>query len=266
MGSWRDDFPPPAAPWTEAYGELHRDLVARALDDEEFVQLFRDGSELPEGYGIGFDERVVEFPWLLAQEPSGQTLDAGSALNHAHILDRLLTRIDALHIVTLHPEPVAFPERGVSYVYADLRALPYRESHFHTVVSLSTVEHIGMDNRRYGEAGPRATNPEHEADAALGELFRVLEPDGRLLLTVPYGAAEDHGWFRQFDGSDVEHLCAVAAPRKASLAVYQYASSGWQLSDLERAEGAGYRDYAADPTPVIDGAAAARAVACLRFD
>jgi hypothetical protein len=48
--------------------------------------------------------------------------------------------------------------------------------------------------------------------------------------------------------------------------VYAYGPDGWQVSDPERASSASYRDFLADPSPVADLAAAARAVACLRFE
>ncbi len=55
----------------------------------------------------------------------GRVLDAGSVLNHAHVLDGLPH--GDLTIVTLEPEPHAFFARRISYVYADLRELPFRD-------------------------------------------------------------------------------------------------------------------------------------------
>jgi SAM-dependent methyltransferase len=264
--TYAERFPPPELPWTHAYVDGHRALVCAALDDPDLMECFRNGHELPRGYGVGFDERVVELPWLLASGIHGRTLDAGSALNHAHVLDRAVPALESLHIVTLEPEEVAFPLRRVSYVYTDLRDLPYRDGWFDTVVSVSTLEHIGMDNRLYGVEQPRTADPQREAALALAELRRVLAPAGVLLVTVPYGAAEDHGWFRQYGREDVARLVDAAAARSCRLVVYRYAATGWQLSDLEGAAFATYRDFLADPSPVQDLAAAARAVACLRFD
>jgi Methyltransferase domain len=157
--SFRDRFPPPERPWTHEYVDVHRRLVSEVLDDPALVKAFGAGGPLPSGYGVGIDERVVEFPWLFAQHLRGRTLDAGSALNHAHILDRVLPRIDELHVVTLEPEDLAFTERRVSYVYADLRDLPYKDGYFDSVVCLSTLEHVGMENTRYGVAAPRSNDP-----------------------------------------------------------------------------------------------------------
>ena len=258
-------FPPPAAQWTEAYARGHADLVSFLLEDEDALALFAGAAPLPRGFGVGYDERVVEYPWLLAQGPRGRALDAGSTLNHAHVLRCLLPRLDSLEIVTLAPEPDAFPELGVAYRFADLRELPYENGSFDTVVSLSTVEHIGMDTRVYGADAPRAENPRAEATRAVRELRRVAAPDATLLVSVPYGVPADHGWFRQFDRRDVEQLVAAAAPSSVSVAVYRYAADGWRRSSLEEAADATYWDHHSDPKRPADGAAAARAVACIRM-
>lgn len=259
-----EQFPPPEQPWTEEYAAAHLSFLERVLSDEDLMRSVERG-RLPRGYGIGLDERVVEYPWLLAQALRGRALDAGSTLNHAHILDRVLPVVDELHVVTLAPEAQAFPERGVSYLYADLRRLPYRDAYFDTVVSLSTLEHVGKDNSRYG--GPEGqADPDAELGRALAELRRVLAPGGTMLVSVPYGRREDHGWFRQLDQEDVERLIALAGPRRHELTVFAYDEFGWRRTSPSRAADARYRDFTADPRPVPDLAAAARAVACMRME
>jgi len=265
VGTYADQFPPTDRPWTQEYVDRHRALVSRSLVDPDLLERFRAGSELPQGYGIGFDERVVEIAWLAAQKLDGRVLDGGSALNHAHLLDVFLPIVDELHIVTLEPEDVAFPERRVSYTFGDLRDLPYRDAYFDHVVSLSTLEHIGMDNRFYGVDLPPADNPDQELERAVSELRRVLAPGGTLIVTAPYGAPEDHGWFRQFACDDVETLMHAVNAVPERLDVYAYSGSGWQVSDLDQARSATYRDFLADQSPVADLAAAARAVVCARW-
>lgn len=257
-------FPPPAVPWTEEYAQRHRDFVSMALTDEALLERFRRRRRLPRGYGIGLDERVVELAWLLAQDPGGRVLDAGSSLNHEHVLDCFLSRFESLTIATLEPEEISFSERRVAYVYADLRELPFRDQWFDTVVCISTLEHVGMDNSRYGSSLPRSGEPQRELLDALDELTRVLRPGGRFLATVPFGVREDHGWFRQFDESDVATVTEALGRDSSSVTVYSYTSDGWQLSDLGTSSRAKYRDYMADQRPVPDLAAAARAVACVR--
>ena len=59
----------PEEPWTPEYVERHRAFVTRALDDPALLNLLKRGRALPAGYGVGFDERVVEFPWALDARP-----------------------------------------------------------------------------------------------------------------------------------------------------------------------------------------------------
>jgi SAM-dependent methyltransferase len=250
------------------YYPRHRALVESVLSEPAMMSLFAKRGLLPSGYGAGWDERVVEFPWLLAQGLRGRLLDAGSTLNHPHIVERCLELVDAMTITTLTPEPTTFTDRGVSYVYTDLRELPFRDRWFDTVICASTIEHVGMDGRIYGNEQPRADDPAHEQRRALAELRRVLQPGGRILLTVPFGRPEDHGWFLQFDGRRLEELIGSVAPAHRETMIYAYGASGWQRSSAAEAAHAEFYDVHSEAEPQADRAMAARAVACvsLRFD
>jgi SAM-dependent methyltransferase len=230
--------------------------IKRTLDSEWAQQVFGEGLPLPHGFGIGMTERVVEFPWLFV------VLDAGSALNHKPILGRILPTVTALHIVTLGPEKRSFPERGVSYLYADVRELPYASEVFDDIVCLSTLEHVGMDNSHYVGAAPAPTHPGEALQDALRELLRVVRVGGRLLLTIPYGRPDDHGWLRVFARDDIEAIAAHGS--RADVTVYGYGPEGWFLSDLEQSADAVYRVRADEPCPA-DLAGCARAVACINL-
>jgi SAM-dependent methyltransferase len=263
-----DPHPPAASLLADDYYPRHRALVEAALSEPAMMLLFEKGRRLPAGYGAGWDERVVEFPWLVAQGLGGRVLDAGSTLNHPHIVEPCLEAAESLTITTRTPEPTVFTDKGVSYVYADLRELPFRDDWFDTVVCASTIEHVGMDARIYGLDEPRSQDPAAEQCRALEELVRVLRPGGRLLLTVPFGRAEDHGWLVQFDAKRLDDLISGAAPAYRETTIYSYGAEGWQLSSPAEAADASYRDVHEDPEPAADGAMAARAVACvsLRFE
>ena len=238
--AWARRFPPTPRPGTLGYDAAHRALVISLLESDEWRAVFDGAERLPSGLGAGFDERVVEYPWLLSRRLSGRVLDAGSVLNHRHLLERVLPSVDELTIVTLAPEPVAFTELGASYLYGDLRRLPLRDDWFDEVVCLSTLEHVGMDNSVYGADGTRAAEPAEEAMAALRELLRVVRPGGRVHLSVPFGRREDHGWFRQLDRGDVDRLLAGAGVERHEETVFRHSSRGWRRGGPRRAAGARY--------------------------
>jgi SAM-dependent methyltransferase len=256
-------FPAPAETFTGDYGDKQRALLTAAMSEPGLQRRFARRPRLPAGYGIGLDERVVELPWMLPRL-RGEVLDAGSSCNHAHVLDRVLPQVAGLTIVTAAPEPHAFPERGVTYAYADFRALPFTDGAFDTIACVSSLEHVGMDNGLYGGPG-REPDADAAVAKALDELVRVLRPDGTLLVTVPFGAPEDHGWFRQYGPDELAVLQADLGARglEAEITVFAYSPTGWRQSTPAAANGAHYRDWHADPTPVPDRAAAARAVACI---
>ncbi|MGK2938020.1 MAG: glycosyltransferase [Solirubrobacteraceae bacterium] len=253
-------FPAAGRPFSPGYGARHHAFLGEMLGREDLVRRFARLAPLPEGYGVALDERVVEFLWLLARAEGDRVLDAGSVLNHAHVLDAFLPRIGALTIATLITEDVTFEDRGVRYVSADLRTLPFDDDAFDLVVCGSTLEHVGMDNAIYGATEPRADDPAAEQRRALDELLRVAAPGARVLLTVPYGRAEDHGWLRQFDAAGLAELLDGL---RAEATYYGYRAGGWQRVAATALTDAGYRNVHADDTPADDFAAAARGVACV---
>lgn len=216
------------------------------------AQHFTSGAQLPAGYGKGLSERAIEFGWAMAQGMGGDVLDAGSTFNHPYTLDALLPRASSLRVFTLAPEPVNFPERGVIYEYGDLRAMPYVDASFDFVASLSVVEHIGMDNRDYGAEDDRDGSAGNGSAAAVTEMVRVLRPGGTLLVTVPYGRAHNHGWFRVLDADGVEQLRSATSDPSASVTVYGDTDNGWRLSTMEAEADATYGEWKAG------------AVACLK--
>jgi SAM-dependent methyltransferase len=265
-------------PWTAGYAVYREQLVCRTLEDLGLMELFRSGAPLPPRFGFGADERCIEYPWVMARlaDISGRILDAGSALNHDYILEQRPFERNKLHILTLAPEGACFWRKGISYIYDDLREIPCRDNYYDAVVCLSTLEHVGCDNRIFSHAD--ADNEKNLDDFVLvmREFRRVLKSGGRLLLTVPFGAYGYFGTFQQFDRDALSHaLDAFGAAAGTTESFYRYSVEGWQLAlDIECAD-CHYVGWLADawhhgqfPNPVPaepDLAAAARAVACVEL-
>jgi SAM-dependent methyltransferase len=255
----------PAEPWGHEYNAAHAAFVARALDDGALLEAIRGGDALPDGYGAGFDERVVELAWVASRRLGGSVLDAGSSLNHLHLLRRLRPRMDDLHIVTLAPEDRAFPSLGVSYVFADLRDLPMRDGAYDRVLSISTLEHVGTDTAYYGGETRVADDPQRELLAAVAELRRVLKPGGDCYITVPVGRGERFEWVRSLTPAQVDEIAAAFEPETSEAEFFRYAGGAWQRSDRDGVAGAHYRDHFTSNGLGPDGVVAAEAVACLHL-
>ena len=262
-------------PWRLGYGEYKMEYLRSAVHDEDTLQAFRENRRLPNGFGFRLDARVVEIPWVLSRvaHQSGRLLDSGSSLNHEFLLTAPSLSGKNITIVTLAPETQCYWNLGVSYVFGDLRNLDFRSDLFDTIVCISTIEHVGMDNSMY--ASDQNLSKRGNLDDFLlvvGELRRVLKPDGALYITVPFGRYEDHGWFQQFDSRLLEALISAFHPSDLHESVFRYTPDGWTLSDRASCENCQYFDVHAgdfgsskgqDYAP--DCAAAERAVACLEL-
>ncbi|NDJ34849.1 MAG: class I SAM-dependent methyltransferase [Chloroflexi bacterium] len=227
------------------------------------MRRFAQNAPLPPGYGTRLDERVVEYPWVLARlgPDAHDLLDAGSTLNWPYLLDHPLLREKRIALLTLAPELWYLPDHRLSYLFGDLRETRLRSGAFDAVTCISTLEHIGMDNSRYTGMADRAGG----LHAALDELRRVIRPGGTLLLTVPYGQPADLGWQQVFGPSALADILDRLGGMVRDQAIYCYSADGWQIADEDGCAGAVYHDFLAERRPPPDGAAAARAVACVQI-
>lgn len=233
--------------------------------------------DAPYGWdAAGLDERVVEYAWLFDRmraldATKGRVLDAGSVLNHPPVLAawRAAGR-SPVSIVTLGYEGHAEVSNDVRYEFADLRQLPYRDAWFSVTLSLSTLEHVGLDNAIYGDAAgaaARASDPSAEAQRAMRELHRVTRSGGTLLVSVPYGRRSNRGWLRILDAEDLGRLTAVAGWAGARVRYFRARSEGWRECSADDAADAGYNEPAGRPgqQTAPRHVAAAEAVALLEM-
>lgn len=254
-------------PWNRGYFEYKWSRIVQALYDKKTIDVFRTGDILPEHFGQRIDERIVEYPWVVAHMSKGSAtlLDAGSALNFETILFYPSLKEKKITIVTLNPESNCFWNRGVSYLFDDLRNLPFKSESFDIITCISTLEHIGMDNTKvYTTDSIYKENRSEDYLVALKELRRVLKTGGVLLLTVPFGTYNDFGWFQQFNQDMVSKMMSVFGADNGTAAFYAYTNGGWQISNAEECSSAEY--ITADRAKVsLSLPAAASAVACLKL-
>jgi SAM-dependent methyltransferase len=249
-------------PWTKGYVEYKEREIERILSEKSFRV---DG--LPRGYGFRLDERIVEYPWLFSrlQAGAGRLLDAGSVLNSELLLDQPALQEKKSHICTLSPEKNCYWRKGVSYLYEDLRQLPYCDDLFDWIVCLSTIEHVGMDNLLYtGESTKEELRPNDYLRALL-ELKRVLKPGGTIYLSAPFGKAANHRWYQIFDQLMVEKMIETFKPREDRRDYFLYHADGWRSCQPEQAAEATAFDVHSAKGYDVDFAAAARAVVCLEL-
>jgi len=250
-------------PWKLGYVPYKFSSINTAINDP-----LLDITRLPDGYGFRLDERVVEYLWFFQSLPNsaGRILDAGSILNYSFLLDHKKLQNKNLFISTLAPEQDAFWNKGVSYIYEDLRNTCFRNDYFDWITSLSTIEHIGLDNTMLYTSDEAKRESDAEGYlAAIKEFHRILKPGGKLFLSVPFGEHKVRGWFQIFNGEMVDSIKATFSPTEIKENYFQYHESGWVNSSRELASDATYFDIHTEKDYGTDYAAASRAVVCLEL-
>ena len=254
-------------PWTEGYIEYKEKNLKEVLSDRNLLDRFAYHRELPPNYGSRLDERIVEYPWVLARLGTVDhfLLDAGSALNYNYILDLPILRSRSIVIYNLSPENVV-RRSNVSYIYGDLRRTILKSECFDEIVCISTLEHVGMNNTFLYSKDPRFNEfrPDDYQDV-VREFKRSLKPGGKLFITVPYGRYENLGWLQQFDHQKIETVLEVFGGLANSVAYYKYFADGWQVVDADACTESSYFDIHNRSDYEPDYVAAARAVACIEM-
>ncbi len=258
-------------PWSDGYLSHKEESINKSISSATIIEDFFK-KKVPTDYGYRLDERIVEYPWIFANLKKEKTvfLDAGSTFNFDYLLNNELIENKDKYIYTFYPEDKSYNHKRISYVYGDLRDLPFRDNFFEEIVCQSTIEHIDMDNSMYGydlkSTLELVTNKSYEYLKVIEELFRVLKIEGQLLLTFPFGKFENHRFFQQFDDEMLQRVFDLFEAKGDITADYfKYEKEGWRFAkknELSQVEsfnphtGKGKSD---------DGAAHCRSIACIKF-
>ena len=174
-------------------------------------------------YGLDDSERCVEIPWVVSRfQGESRVLDLG----YANAESSYLQARDALKIPFLVGLDLsAAPQPCISGVAGDALALPFRPGAFDLIFATSVIRHIGRDSSIYRDLEPPAREfGDLEAAAGLASLLR---PGGRLLITVPFGRLEDHGWFVQYDLRRIEALVEISGCELTLAEYFAFGAQGW---------------------------------------
>jgi len=263
-------------PWSKGYSTFKFEYIKKALCDKELMKKFKNFEPLPKGYGYALDSRVVEYPWVLSRISTleeGNILDAGSVLNFKEILESKVFKNKKITIATLSPEPDCFWQKGISYVFGDIRNLLFKDNCFDYIICISTLEHVGMDNVLYAKDLKYREEKIFDFGKAILELKRILKKNGNLFITVPFGKYQNFGWFQQFNSEMVSRTLEIFQPQNYQIDYYKYTKKGWNISDEASCRNSETFDVyktkyfnkksSLDFDP--DFAASSRAVACIKL-
>ena len=209
------------------------DAIRRALAAGGPARFLEAPSEL--------DERAIEIPWALSRLAGAErVLDLGTAnAEPAYVASLIAASPGELVAVDL----VELDVPGLRSVVADVRDLPFADRAFDLVLCVSTLEHVGRDNRESAREGG--------IEEALAELRRVLDRSGRLVVTVPCGERAEHEWFLQDEPDGWNRAFLGAGFAVAAQEIYERRPTGWRAADGFDPAGARYGERGAGASAVL---------------
>ena len=230
-------------------------MKANRLNEKIFAEVERarvlnsgmsDTIRLPEKFGRNLPERVIEMLYArLSYRPALRLLDVGCANameSHLKMVERLEK---PRKIVGIDISP---PTRQTLQVYddfinANIVSSDIAGESFDLIWCISALEHFGMDNTTYTDRFELSPNMDAQA---VQEMTRLLALGGRLLITVPYGRYENHGWFRNYDAEHLRCLLQqVERSAQANISFFRHThAAGWYVVEQEELQYIGYYDQA----------------------
>lgn len=255
-------------PFSPGYLQARSQFIQKFVASSEMKSIFKDSPTAllssgtdslndltsTKGFGLLFDERVVEYPWILSrlyEKSPTKLLDIGPVLNHEFCINEIKTHLPDLEItmMSLTPDARCYYDRSISYLISDIRSSGIRDNYFDCITCISTLEHIGMDNTKYG------AKKEFNKDdyiVAVREMLRILSPGGSLFITVPFGkyGIDVRGSQQRFNVDMLKKIAEISSKCSLSCLFFKYLPShGWIISCEEDCVDS---DYNSDTFDSID--------------
>ncbi len=156
-------------------------------------------------------ERVAEIPFAIREldlSPGSRILDIGSRWSPLPLfLSAMGYRMVAVDLM-----PFLIRGSGPQFVLADMRRPPFRRGAFDGATIVSTLEHVGV-----GFYDP-TRGPDDDV-RLMANVRSLIRPDGKLILTVPFGQPETDGHQRVYDRERLLHVTAGWATEAERFAV-----------------------------------------------
>lgn len=170
------------------------------------------------------NERLVEIPWALSHYAGQErVLDVGPVGAQSEYINQLRDlKIPELYGIDITEKEV----EGFKMVFGDIRKTQFENNFFNLIFCISTLEHVGQNNRWYKpskelvglgsvefEPGEISTDKSFVTDddiLAVREMIRITKPKGHILITLPFGKFQNHGWFKNYDQELLDRLIKVA--------------------------------------------------------
>lgn len=169
--------------------------------------------------------RCIEYPFAASHlGDAGCILDVGTVKSDPAWIAWLESLSRDIHATDYDPPDDSF--ENIDFVQSDVRSLPFEDNFFDAVLAVSVIEHIGLEDPQVelSELPPADQRGDVEA---VRELTRVLKPEGKLVMTLPFGLVDGKildGSARGYTESSLKRFNKVADIESLDYYEYQHAS------------------------------------------
>ncbi len=172
-------------------------------------------------------ERIVELPLIISSIPNNKKLNILDVGCRYSILSIHLASLGH-HVVGVDINDYHYQHPNFTFKKIDIRNSGLKKNTFDIIISLSTLEHIGLG--RYGDKIDDRGDQE-----VVKEISKILKPSGQFIFTVPFGKACTTPWYRVYDIQRIEELLSENH-LKSELKFYHEKNKGiWIPATLKEA-------------------------------
>ena len=131
--------------------------------------------------------RIVEIPWTLGKLKELQIKEGLEVLQVGNVILKKALSKHNVTLVDLDAEEKS--QAGLEVYKADIRSVSLPESYFDVAISISTLEHIGLQEPEFADGDK----------VAIRIVAKALKPGGLFFFTVPFGKTITERTFRVYD-------------------------------------------------------------------